>query len=172
MEIINYSIEWARGEVFSSKIIALISVFVLLCAAGFYFWGKTTVARAYWMPLALSGVFLVVVAGGLFFANHPRIDKFQELYKTDAELFVKSELARTAKSDHDLNLIVYMVLPIMVIVCGALVIGFTHSVHARAWLIVMMLIGSFLMIVDSNTKARNAEYRNHLLSTNTHHSLP
>jgi len=98
-------------------------------------------------------------------ANHPRIDKFQEQYKADARLFVKSELERTAKSDHDLNLIVYMVLPIMVIVCGALVIGFTHSTHARAWLIVMMLLGSFLMIVDSNTKARNAEYRDHLLST-------
>ena len=39
MEIINYSIDWARGEVFSAKVIALISVFVLLCAAGFYFWG-------------------------------------------------------------------------------------------------------------------------------------
>ena len=163
MEIIDYSIEWARGEVFSSKIIALISVFVLLCAAGFYFWGKTSVARAYWMPLAVAGVFLVVVAGGLFLANYPRIDKFQEQYKADAELFVKSELERTAKSDHDLNLIVYMVLPIIVIVCGALVIGFTHSINARAHLIVIMLLGSFLMIVDSNTKARNAEYRNHLV---------
>ena len=163
MEIINYSIEWARGEVFSSKIIALISVLMLLSAAGFYYWGKTPMARAYWMPLAVAGVFLVVVAGGLFFANHPRIDKFQEQYKADALLFVKSELERTAKSDHDLNLIVYLVLPIMVIVCSALVIGFTHSIHARAWLIVMMLLGSFLMIIDSNTKARNAEYRNHLV---------
>ena len=78
MEIINYSIDWARGEVFSARVIALISVFVLLCAAGFYFWGKTSMARAYWLPLALSGVFLVVVAGGLYYANHPRIASFQE----------------------------------------------------------------------------------------------
>ena len=78
MEIINYSIDWARGEVFSARVIALISVFVLLCAAGFYFWGKTSMARAYWLPLALSGVFLVAVAGGLYYANHPRIASFQE----------------------------------------------------------------------------------------------
>ena len=163
MEIINYSIEWARGEVFSSKIIALISVFVLLCAAGFYFWGKTSMARAYWMPLAVSGVFLVAVAGGLFYANHPRIERFQEQYTENAETFVQSELERTAKSDSDLNRIVYLILPVIVIVCGALVIGFTKSIHARAWLIVLMLLGSFLMIVDSNTKARNADYRNRLL---------
>ena len=164
MEIINYSLDWARGEVFSSKIIALISLFVLLCAAGFYLWGRTSVARAYWMPLAVAGVFLLVVAGGLFYANRPRLDTFQEQYKADAELFVQSELERTAKSDRDLNLIVYLVLPIVVIVCGVLVVGFTHSVHARAWLIVLMLLGSFLMIVDSNTKARNLDYRNQLLS--------
>ena len=50
MEIIDYSLEWARGEVFSSKVIALISVF------------------------------LIVVAGGLYYANHPRIMSFQEQY--------------------------------------------------------------------------------------------
>lgn len=163
MEIIDYSIEWARGEVFSSKVIALISVFVLLCAAGFYFWGKTAMARAYWMPLAVSGVFLIVVAGGLYFANHPRITDFQEQYKENAELFIKSELERTAKSDRDLDNIVYMILPILVIVLaiGAIVLT---GVNWRAWLITMMLLCSFLMIVDSNTKARNAAYRTHLIS--------
>lgn len=163
MEIIDYSIEWARGEVFSSKVITLISVFVLLCAAGFYFWGKTAMARAYWMPLAVSGVFLIVVAGGLYFANHPRITNFQEQYKENAGLFVKSELERTAKSDRNLNNIVYMILPILVIVfaIGAIVLT---GVNWRAWLITMMLLCSFLMIVDGNTKARNAAYRTHLES--------
>lgn len=162
MEIINYSVEWVRGEVFSAKIIALISVMVLLSAAGFYFWGKTSMARAYWLPLAISGVFLIVVAGGLFFANHPRIAAFQQQYKENPEQFVKSELARTAKSDHDLNLIVYYVLPIMVIVCGVLVVGFKESTYARAWLIVLMMLGAFLMVIDSNTKARNADYHEQL----------
>ena len=38
----------------------------------------------------------------------------------------------------------------------------SRSIHARAWLIVMMALGSLLMIVDSNTKARNADYREQL----------
>ena len=145
------------------KNIALISVLVLLCAAGFYVWGKTAMARAYWMPLAVSGVFLVAVAGGLFFANNPRIEKFQEQYQASPETFVQAELDRTAKSDHDLNLIVYTVLPIFVIVCGVLVVGFKDSTHTRAWLITLMLLGSFLMVVDSNTKARNSDYRTKLI---------
>ena len=158
MEIINYSIEWARGEVFSAKVIALISVFVLLCVAGFYFWGKTSMARAYWLPLALSGVFLIIVAGGLYFANHPRITAFKEQYKENPQLFIKSELERTAKSDSDLNTIVYIVLPTIVVVCGILCIVLMGSPNVRAWLIVLMMLGAFLMAVDSNTKARNTEY--------------
>ena len=162
MEIINYSIDWARGEVFSAKVIALISVFVLLCAAGFYFWGKTSMARAYWLPLALSGVFLVVVAGGLYYANQPRIASFQEQYRENPEQFVRSELERTAKSDSDLTMIVFRILPVIVIVCaiGAM---FITQTQWRAWFIVLMMLGAFLMAVDSNTKARNAEYHEILL---------
>ncbi|MBP3227749.1 MAG: hypothetical protein J6M53_03070 [Bacteroidaceae bacterium] len=159
MDILNYSLDWARGEVFSDKIIALISVFVLACAAGFYFLGRTQMARAYWLPLCVSGVLLLVVAGGLFAANHPRIASFERQYNENPAAFVEAELARTATSEHDLNLIVYTVLPIAVIVCAALVIGFKESIHVRAWLIVLMVLGSFLMIVDSNTRARNAAYR-------------
>lgn len=163
MEIINYSIDWARGEVFSAKVIALLSVFVLLCAAGFYFWGKTSIARAYWLPLALSSVFLMIVAGGLYFTNHPRITTFQEQYRENPKQFVKSELERTAKSDNDLNLIVYAILPAIVIGCGIFCIVLTGNPTARVWLIVLMMLGAFLMAVDSNTKARNAEYHEILL---------
>lgn len=157
MEIINYSIDWARSEIFSAKVIALVSVFVLLCAAGFYFWGRTTMARAYWLPLAVSGLFLVVVAGGLYYANHPRITAFEQQYKENPELFVKSELERTAKSDSDLAGIVYRILPIIIIVC-ALCAMFYTATSWRAWFIVLMMLGAFLMVVDSNTKARNADY--------------
>lgn len=162
MEMINYSVEWARGEVFSAKVIALISVFVLLAAAGFYFWGKTTMARGYWLPLAVSGVFLVVVAGGLFFANQPRIERFQQEYRENPEAFRKAELERTAQSEHDLNLIVYRALPAIVILCGVAVM-FVTGPNLRAWLIVLMMLGAFLMAVDSNTRARNADYHERLL---------
>ena len=72
-------------------------------------------ARAYWLPLALSGVFLVAVAGGLYYANHPRIASFQEQYRANPEQFVKSELERTAKSDSDLTMIVFRILPVIAV---------------------------------------------------------
>lgn len=163
MEIINYSIDWARGEVFSARVTALISVFVLLCAAGFFFRGKTSMARAYRLPPALSGVFPVVVAGGLYYANHPHITSFQEQYRENPEQFVKSEPERTAKSDSDLTMIVFRILPVIVIACaiGAM---FITKTPWRAWFIVLMMPGAFLMAVDSNTRARNAEYHKILLT--------
>lgn len=166
MDIINYSLDWARGEVFSAKIIALISVFVLLCASGFYFWGRTSMARAYWLPLAASGVFLVVVACGLYFANQPHITAFQQQYDDNPELFVKSELERTAKSDSDLTTIVFRILPVIIVVC-ALGAMFITKTGWRAWFIVLMMLCAFLMAVDSNTRARNAEYHELLQGHNT-----
>lgn len=162
MNIIDISVAWAKGEVFSAKIVALISLFTLVCSLGFYLWGKTEVARAYWLPLTTAGVALVVIAIGLFSANNPRIESFQTQYKASPEAFIKAELERTAKSERDLNTIVFRVLPLIVVACAVGVI-FIKGMHWRAWLTVMMVLTSFLMVLDSNTKARNMAYRQQLL---------
>ncbi len=162
MDIINMSMDWARAEVFSSKVIAVISIVVLLGAAGFYVWGKTEVARSFILPLAVAGAFLLVCAGGLFYANKPRITAFQEAYNQDKVEFVKSELDRTAQSDHDLQLIVYKVLPAIAIVAALLII-FVPTVNVRAWAIVLLVLSGLMMTIDANTHKRNADYRTELL---------
>ena len=59
MDIIKWSTDWARAEVFSAKIVWLFSVIELLTAIGFWYWGRTTMARAFIWPLLVMGLFLI-----------------------------------------------------------------------------------------------------------------
>ena len=162
MEIINYSVQWARAEVFSAQMVFLLGLVTLLVSLGFYVFGETPIARAYILPMLLSGLFLVAAAGGLYYANKPRVEHFSEQYEQNAKQFVQSELERTAKSDHDLHLMVYRVLPAIVIAC-AVAVFFVTGAYGRAWLVSLMILGSVMMAIDSNTHRRTADYRQQLI---------
>ena len=73
MDLLKLSIEWAKAEVFSAKIVWLFSIITLVSAAGFRCWGRTPIAKAFVIPLIVSGAFLVAIGIGLYAANHPRI---------------------------------------------------------------------------------------------------
>ncbi len=135
---------------------------MILASAGFYVWGKTEIARSFILPLAVSGLFLFSAAAGLFFANKPRIKTFEQAYSLDHSAFIESEIERTANSDHDLQLIVYKVLPIIAIISGIVVL-LLPGIHVRAWAITLIMLSGAMMLIDANTHKRNADYRTELL---------
>lgn len=163
MDILKLSVEWAKAELFSAKIVWLFSLIILLSAGGFALWGKTVMAKAFVIPLIVSGILLIVVGAGLYAANQPRIAQFETSYKNDADGFVKKEIERTTKSDGDFK-VVFKVLPVIAIVAAVLLILFSTP-NWRAISITVILLVTFLMVVDSNTAARNAEYREQLLKS-------
>src|SRR5688572_17892189 len=99
MDLLKLSTDWAKAELFSAKIVWLFSIIELLSAVGFACWGKTATAKAFVIPLIISGIFLVVVGIGLHTANKPRIIQFEKEYKLNANAFVNTEIERTTKSD-------------------------------------------------------------------------
>lgn len=76
MEILKLSTDWARAEVFSTKMVGLLSLLVFLTAVGFWQLGKTPMAKAFLWPLIIAGLLLAAVGAGLYFANKPRIARF------------------------------------------------------------------------------------------------
>lgn len=160
MEILKLSTDWARAEVFSAKIVWLFSVMTLLVAFGFWYWGKSAMSKAFVWPMVVTGVFLTIVGAGLFFANKPRILQFQQVYVENPKSFVQQEVQRTGKSQKDLGL-VFKVLPILLIVAGLLILFLPAPVW-RAIGITLALLVAFLMVVDSNTNARNSLYHEQL----------
>jgi hypothetical protein len=164
MDIIKLSMGWAKAEVFSAKIVWLFSVVELLAAIGFWCWGRTAIARIFPWPLLVMGLFLVAVGAGLYGANNPRIARFESEGRLNPKAFLEQEIQRTAKSQRDLAL-VFKILPGIIIVAAA-VITLAPATGWRAISVTIILTAAFLMVVDSNTTARNDDYHNHLLELN------
>ena len=163
MDIIKTSTDWARAELFSAKIIWLFSVIIILAAAAFGYWGRTQTAKAFVIPLIVAGIFLISVGIGLYWANKPRIEQFEEEFSTNPKEFVLKEIQRTTKSQKELAL-VFKILPAIIIV-AALFLIFFPAPYCRTICISVILTAAFLMVVDSNTDARNSAYRLQLLNT-------
>jgi len=162
MEIIKLSTDWAKAEVFSAKMAGIVSLLVFLAALGFWQLGKTPMARSFVWPLLVAGLLLVAVSAGLYFANNPRIAQFEAAYKNDANSFIQNEIIRTAKSKHDLAL-VFKILP-AIIIAAAMLIMFSQTSLWRAIGVTTILLMALLMLIDSNTDARNTAYHQNLLN--------
>lgn len=156
MDIIKLSTDWARSEVFSSKVVCLFSIIELCAAFGFWQLGRTPMAKAFVWPLSIAGLFIALIAAGLFFANNPRIDRFEKEYRLDPDAFVQSEIQRTEKSQGELAL-VFKILPAVIVLAAILILLVPASIW-RAIAVTLIVNAAFLMIVDSNTEARNDGY--------------
>jgi len=161
MEIIKLSTDWAKAEVFSAKMVGLISLSLFLMGLGFWQLGKTPIAKSFVWPLFVAGLLLVAVSAGLYFANKPRIVQFEAAYKNDADAFIKSEIERTTKSKGELA-VVFKVLP-AISIAAALLIMFSQTSFWRAIGVTTILLMTLLMLIDSNTDARNTAYHEKLL---------
>ena len=164
MDIIKISTDWARSEVFSAKIVWMFSVVEVLAAIGFWYWGRTAIARIFPWPLLVMGLFLVAVGTGLYSANKPRIAQFENEAHRDPKTFLDAEIQRTSESQRELAL-VFKILPGMIIV-AAVVIMLAPATGWRAISVTIILTAAFLMVVDSNTTARNDDYHSQLLELN------
>jgi hypothetical protein len=162
MDILKLSTDWAKAEVFSAKIVLLLSLLFFLSAVGFWQLGKTAMAKAFVWPMLVAGAIFVTVSAGLYFANKPRVTQFQTAYNTDAKAFIQTETERTAKSQHDLAL-VFKVLP-LIIIAAALLIVLVNKPVWRAIGITTIAVMIVLMLIDSNTDARNRAYHQQLLA--------
>lgn len=162
MDLLKLSTEWARAELFSAKIVWLFSLITLLSAVGFSVWGKTTMAKAFVIPLAIAGVLFIAIGIGLYAANKPRIAQFEQEYRADRQAFITKEIARTTKSNQDFVL-VFKVLPALAILAAAILLV-AQAPTWRAAALVTLLVVVFLMLVDSHTAARNEAYRKELVN--------
>ena len=160
MDILKLSTDWAESEVFSSKIVWLFSLIELSAALGFWFFGRTPMARSFIWPLFIAGLLIALVGAGLYVANSPRIDRFQQEYRLDPNQFAQFEIQRTEKSKGELAL-VFRIIPAIIILAAAVILLVPGGVW-RAVAVTVIINAAFLMAVDSNTEARNNIYHSEI----------
>lgn len=162
MDILKASLDWARAEVFSSVFFILAGILFLLVSFGFWQWGKTELARAYIIPVLVTGVLLLTVGVGLFYSNKTRLTNFPKEYQQNAEGFVQSEIRRAEKTINEFQTVVFKVIPGIIIVCALLII-FVDKPLWRASSIAVMAMMVVILLIDSNSHARMEAYHKKLV---------
>ena len=158
MDIIKFATDWAKAEVFSARFFIFFALLLLAGSAGFWQLGKTEIARSFIVPALVTGILLLAVGVGIFYANKSRITSFQEAYEKDAAAFVQSEIQRTDKSLGEYRTIVFKVIPMIIVVAALLIVFFKNpTVRAASILTIGMMV--VILLVDSNANARLQEYR-------------
>ena len=160
-DIVKLSTDWAKAEVFSGKMVWLFSIFFLLGAVGFFYLGKTTMAKAFVWPLLVAGIFLLAVGAGLFFTNSARVTGFEIAYHQNPKAFVQREISRTDNSEKQLRF-VFSMLSAIIIIAALIIVALPDTPNWKAVAITLIVTVGFLMLVDSNTGARNAAYHSAL----------
>ena len=165
MEILKLATDWAKAEVFSARFFIFFAVLLLAASIGFWQLGKTEMAKAYIIPTLVTGILILAVGVGIFFANKARVTSFVEAFNENPTEFVKSELIRTEKSMGEFRTIVFKVIP-FIIVTAALLIVFVNKPIWRAAAITTIAMMIIILLVDSNANARLEDYHKGLEQVN------
>jgi len=163
MEILKASTDWARAEVFSSSFFVMFGLLFMLASIGFWYLGKTEIAKAFNIPTMVAGVLLLIIGLGIMFANHTRQASFTEAYENDAPAFITSEIARTEKSMREYATVVFKAIPFIIILC-ALAIMFIETPIWRSSAITILAMMAVILVIDSNANARIEAYHTQLLA--------
>jgi len=156
MGVLNLATEWAKAEVFSTRFFIIFATIFLFAGLGFWQLGKTELAKAYIIPTIVSGVLLMTIGLGLFFTNKSRITQFETAFKSDASLFVESEIYRTESTLKEYT-VVFKVIPIIIIVAAVLIV-FLNSPTWRAIGITTIAMMTVILLIDGTAHARIDTY--------------
>ncbi len=157
MDILAVATQWAKDEIFSSKLFIVAGVIFLIISIGFWQAGKTEIARAYIVPFAVCGGLLLIIGGGLTYNNYSRLRAFPEAYNDNRTEFIEVEIERTEATITSTEKTIFKWIPILII-AAALLIIFIDKPIWRAACVTAIAFLITLLVVDSNSHARIVDY--------------
>lgn len=157
MDILKIAIDWAKSELFSTPFFILFGALFLSSSAGFWYLGKTDIAKAYIIPMLVAGVLLIIIGTGLFANNKSRINNFESQYNKDSVAFITSEIQRTEHTLKEYQTVVFKIIPIIIIVAALLII-FVNTPIWRAISVTTIAMMVILLLVDGTAHSRIDAY--------------
>lgn len=157
IDILKTALDWAKAEMVSSVFFAAFGIGFLIASYGFWQFGKTDTAKAYVIPLIVTGTLLVILGVGLVIANQIRLGQFPVSYTADAADFLAMEIARSEKTIAGYGNAIFKFIPAIIIICaGLLMVMKTPIWHASAVAVIAMM--AVILLVDTNASVRMESY--------------
>ncbi|MFI3322401.1 MAG: hypothetical protein R3Y50_07755 [Rikenellaceae bacterium] len=157
MDILNIASQWARDEIFSSKLFIIAGIIFITISIGFWQLGKTEIAKSYIMPFLVCGGLLLIIGSGLTYNNYTRLKAFPKDYNQSRTEFVEDEIMRTESTIIQTENTIFKWIPI-IIIAAALLIIFVDKPTWRAASITAIAFLITLLVVDSNSHSRIVDY--------------
>ena len=161
MDILKTATDWAKAEVFSTSFFILFGVGFVIASIAFWQMGKTDLAKAYVIPLAVAGSLLMIIWIGLIYTNVTRISSFAAHHEQDASAFVKSEVERVDATLKEYQTIVFKAIPFIILV-AALLIAFMDKPVWRASAITTIAMLVVILLIDGMAHGRIEAYNKQL----------
>ena len=161
LDILKTAMEWAKAEMFSSMFFALFGIVFLFASASFWYLGKTETAKAFIIPLLVTGILLVILGVGLVIANQWRISTFPAAFAADAKAFLAAEITRADKTVSGYQKAVQIYLPAIIAIC-ALALLVVKTPNWQASMVAIIAMMAVIMLVDTNASTRMEDYQDKL----------
>ena len=158
LDILKAAMDWAKAEMFSSMFFALFGLVFLFASASFWYLGKTETAKAFIIPLLVTGILLLILGVGLVIANQWRLSTFPTAFAADANAFLASEIARADKTVSGYQKAVQIYLPAIIAIC-ALALLVVKTPNWQASMVAIIAMMAVIMLVDTNASKRMEEYQ-------------
>lgn len=160
-EIVDSYLNWAKGEIFSSKFFVLFGAVFVLASIGFWQLGKSDVARAFIWPMLIAGILILTVGIGLIVSYNWKLEGFPKAYISDPLSAVQAEISYTEKTLNEYATVVFRAIPI-IIALAALLIVFVNKPIWRAIGISTIAMLVIVLIIDGTASARTKAIKEHL----------
>jgi len=162
MKLVEYSVQWAKGESFEGMCITIAGILTLIFSLLIWKFGTTLNAKALLIPAFVLGLLFSTMGSFMLYSNNKRVTEFQNAYQTDSEVFTKNEKKRV----EDFQFMYPTSLAISAVCFLITIIAFVYSKNPtfHAIGIVLTIFGVSLIIIDFFSKERAQIYYDHILN--------
>jgi len=163
MKLVEYSVQWAKGESFEGMCITIAGILTLICSVLIWKFGTTVNAKALLAPTFILGLLFSTMGSFMLYSNNKRITEFQQAYQTDSESFVQNEKKRV--EDFQFMYPTSLAISAVCFLFTILVFVYSKNPMFHSVGIVLTVFGVSLIIIDYFSKERAQIYYDHILNT-------
>lgn len=156
MELIQHTINWAKGEILEAIIMAVFGALIVVCSLLFWKFGATPYAKAMIVPLLVVGSIPLLTGISVVSTNSNRIAEYQAMWQENPQAFTIAEKQRVESFD---AIFKYSYPGAMLFTIGGAILFFVlSSPLGKAISLAMMVLGLMAYVIDHFAAERAAIY--------------
>jgi ABC-type Na+ efflux pump permease subunit len=160
MKLIEYTTQWAKGEMFEGLCIAIFGILTLFCTLIIWKYGTTINAKALVIPSLVLGLLFSAMGSFMVYSNNNRIAEFETAYQENPMEF--TQLEKTRVEGFQILYPISLAISAVFFLVTLLAFVFSKSPTFHAIGIALSIFGLALIIIDYFSKERGQIYYEHI----------